>query len=296
MKKFKLIINLIIVASSFMFFQCTSDYMPIPGADGIDGIDGVDGVNGSNADAAECITCHSSEHRNPIINAFATAGHATGSSWARGTSTGCAQCHNNEGYIDYLSGRFFEKNTDATSPDFGKLILDVNGDPIPSPNPDGYAVSNAISCTGCHTSHRSFDFANDGNDYALRNIDPVKLVLDPTIHVNLANSSDALGLSNACVTCHQPRNSYPIPAGTGNYTITSSRFGPHHGPQSTLFEGIMGANVVGSTGYPGAGANGDSAHRTGTSCIGCHMGESANAAQGGHTWTPSEESCVSCHT
>ncbi len=136
----------------------------------------------------------------------------------------------------------------------------------------------------------------DGNDYALRNIDPVKLVLDPTIHVNLANSSDALGLSNACVTCHQPRNSYPIPAGTGNYTITSSRFGPHHGPQSTLFEGIMGANIVGSTGYPGAGANGDSAHRTGTSCIGCHMGESTNAAQGGHTWAPTEESCVACHT
>ncbi len=65
MKKFKLIINLIIVASSFMFFQCTSDYMPIPGADGIDGIDGVDGVNGSNADAAECITCHSSTASQP---------------------------------------------------------------------------------------------------------------------------------------------------------------------------------------------------------------------------------------
>jgi len=296
MKNFKLIINLVMVVSSFMFFQCTSEYTPIAGIDGKDGVDGVDGIDGSDADAALCIQCHANEHRDPIINAYATSGHATGSSWARGTSTGCAQCHNNEGYIDYLSNNFFETDTDPLSPDFGDLILDVNGDPIPMPNPDGYLVSNPINCTGCHTAHRSFDFTNDGNDYALRNIDPVKLVLDPTVTVDLANASDALGLSNACVTCHQPRPSYPIPAGTGDYTITSSRFGPHHGPQSTVFEGIMGANIVGSTAYPGAGANGDNGHRKGTSCVGCHMGESTVATEGGHTWAPNEEACITCHT
>jgi hypothetical protein len=290
MKNFKLILNLVMVVSSFMFFQCTSEYTPIAGIDGKDGVDGVDGIDGSDADAALCIQCHSSTHRDPIINAYATSGHATGSSWARGTSTGCAQCHNNEGYIDYLSNSFFE--TDA---DTGDYLVDVNGDYIPSPNPAGYAVSNPINCTGCHTAHRSFDFTNDGNDYALRNIDPVKLVIDPTVTVDLANASDALGLSNACVTCHQPRPSYPVPAGTADVTITSSRYGPHHGPQSTVFEGIMGANIVGSTGYPGAGANGDSGHRTGTSCTACHMGESADIAEGGHTWVPSVDACVTCH-
>ncbi len=290
MKNFKLILNLVIVVSGFMFFQCTSEYTPIAGIDGKDGIDGVDGVNGSDADAALCIQCHSSTHRDPIINAYASSGHATGSSWGRGTGSSCAQCHNNEGYIDYLSNKYFETD------DAGDLVEDVNGDPIPMPNPDGYAVSNPINCTGCHTAHRSFDFSTDGNDYALRNIDPVKLVLDPTIHVDLTNSSDALGLSNACVTCHQPRPSYAIPAGTEDYTVTSSRFGPHHGPQSTMFEGIMGANIVGSTAYPGAGANGDNGHRKGTSCIGCHMSETTDMAEGGHTWLPSQESCVTCHT
>ncbi len=265
------------VASSFMFFQCTSEYTPIAGIDGKDGVDGVDGIDGSDADAALCVQCHSSTHRDPIINAYATSGHATGSSWARGTSADCAQCHNNAGYIDYLSGTF----------------LDANG--IQSANPDGYAVSNPINCTGCHTAHRSFDFSNDGNDYALRNIDPVKLVIDPTVSVDLANTSDALGLSNACVTCHQPRPSYPVPAGTDPITITSYRYGPHHGPQSTVFEGIMGANIVGSTGYPGAGANGDNGHRKGTSCTACHMGESADMAEGGHTWIPSVDACVTCH-
>ena len=295
MKNFKLILNLVMVVSSFMFFQCTSEYTPIAGIDGTDGIDGVDGINGSDADAALCVQCHANEHRDPIINAYATSGHATGSSWGRGTGAGCAQCHNNEGYIDYLSNNFFETDTDPLSPDFGDLILDVNGDPIPMVNPDGYLVSNPINCTGCHTAHRSFDFTNDGNDYALRNIDPVKLVLDPTVSVDLANASDALGLSNACVTCHQPRPSYPVPAGTADVTITSFRYGPHHGPQSTVFEGIMGANIVGSTAYPGAGANGDNGHRKGTSCVGCHMSESTVATEGGHTWAASVDACITCH-
>lgn len=287
MKNFKLILNLLVVATSFMFFQCTSEYTPIAGADGIDGVDGVDGIDGSNADAALCITCHASSHLNPIIDAVASSGHGSGGSWARGTSTSCAQCHNNEGYLDYLSGRFFKTD------DAGDYLEDVNGDPIPTVNPDGYAVSNPISCTGCHDSHRSFDFENDGNDYAVRNIDPVKLDLDPTIVIDFSSSSaDPLGLSNACITCHQPRTSYAIPAGTADVTITSQRYGPHHGPQATLYEGVMGANIAGSTGYPGVAS---SAHRTGASCTSCHMGESTEVTEGGHTWMPSVNSCVTCH-
>ena len=123
-------------------------------------------------------------------------------------------------------------------------------------------------------SHRSFDFENDGNDYAVRNIDPVYLVLDPTTSIDFKNDADPLGLSNACTTCHQPRPSYAIPVGTGDYTITSQRFGPHHGPQATVLEGIMGANYAGAVGYPGVGS---AAHRTGASCTSCHMGESSDA-------------------
>lgn len=290
MKNFKLILNVLVVVTSFMFFQCTSDYTPIPGPAGADGTNGIDGVDGVDTSAAACISCHSSTHRNPIITAYAASGHGSGSSWGRGTSADCAQCHNNEGYIDYLSGWFYKK--DATT---GAYLEDVNGDYIPTVNPAGYAVSNPISCTGCHTDHRSFDFESDGNDYALRNIAPVKLDLDPTVTINFTNSKDALGLSNACITCHQPRTSYPIPVGTANVTITSSRYGPHHGPQATVLEGIMGANIDGAIGYPGTGSNGDSAHRTGASCVSCHMGTSTNTAEGGHTWAPNLNSCVSCH-
>lgn len=290
MRALKLAMNLMIVALSFIFFQCTSDYQAIPGVDGtdgIDGIDGVDGIDGSNADAALCIDCHSSSHRDPIINAWADSGHGSGGSWARGTSASCAQCHNNEGFIDYLSGNFY-----ATDSNTGDYLTDINGDLIRTVNPNGYAVSNPISCTGCHTSHRSFDFENDGFDHAVRNIDPVKLNLDPTLVLDFSNSADELGLSNLCITCHQPRTSYPIPTGTADITITSSRYGPHHGPQSTIFEGVMGANIAGSTGYPGVAS---STHRTGASCTSCHMGDSDDMAEGGHSWAPSLNACTTCH-
>jgi len=275
MKNFKFLSYLLIAASSLVFMQCTSDYTAIPGQDGLDGDNGLNGIDGiDGVGVQECIDCHANEHRDPINDAYAISRHGSGTSWERGNSAGCAQCHNNQGYIDYLSD----------------LYVDTNGDQYVNPN-YAYQADNNITCTGCHTDHRSFDFETDGNDYALRNIDPVKLVIDPTVSIDLANASETLGLSNACVTCHQPRNSYPVPEGTGDITITSSRYGPHHGPQSTIFEGIMGANIAGSEAYPGIGANGDNTHRKGTSCVGCHMdGDS------GHSWEPTVTNCVACHT
>ena len=330
MKKIKLVFSLLVLAFGLVFTNCTSDDpIYVAGEDGIDGVDGIDGIDGVDGSAAVCIACHASSHTAPITEAWMMSGHGTGSSWARGTSANCAQCHNNEGYLDYLSGDFFKLNTEGDPNEYllddaGVPITNDNGTPndptddfyepnpnynedygdyaehpvtgelMPSANPDGYAVSNPISCTGCHSSHRSFDFENDGNDYAVRNIAPGTLDLDPTIIIDFSTSTaDPLGLSNACITCHQPRTSYPVPAGTADVTITSRRYGPHHGPQSTFVEGVLGANIAGSTGYPGVGT---STHRTGASCTSCHMGESDDMDEGGHTWAPTLNSCTTCHT
>lgn len=273
MKNLNTLKYLMLVTSSIMFMQCTSEYTAIPGTNGVDGVDGIDGV-GTQA----CIACHSDEHRNPIRADYELSGHGSGTSWARGVNNAsCASCHHNQGFMDILSGQF----------------IDDNGLPTSNTADGAYAVEEPITCTGCHTEHRSFDFENDGNDYAVRTVEAVQLTLDPTIQIDIRNSSDELGLSNLCVNCHQPRNSYPIPSGTDDYAITSSRFGPHHGPQSTLFEGIMGANIPGATGYPGVGSSG---HRTGSSCITCHMGEPTEAGvDGGHTWKPTLNACVVCH-
>ncbi|WP_222983853.1 hypothetical protein [Flagellimonas meishanensis] len=264
MKKSKFLSILSLAVMGFFLVQCTSDLEipdPIagpPGQDGVDGIDGIDGEDGT----ASCIACHSNTAREPIIASFSVSMHGVGTTFARGASPNCAQCHGNAGYIDYLA--------------FGAV------------DTAGYANPMPINCTTCHDKHSTFDFENDGFDYALRNIDPVTLVIDGTTVIDFGGSS------NNCITCHQPRNSYVIPAenGTGKYVITSTRFGPHHGPQATVLEGIMGANIAGSEGYPGVGS---ATHRTGSSCVECHMGPSSDTNEGLHSWNPTADACIACH-
>ncbi len=262
MKTQRLLQLLLILASGF-FIQCTSDPIPgPPGADGQDGIDGIDGVDGVDG-TASCVSCHSNTKREPLLAQFEMSIHATGSAYRRGASANCAQCHGEQGFIDYVT--------------YGAV------------DTAGYANPSPMYCSTCHDRHETFDFTTDGQDYALRNEGPQTLVLDVNYTI------DFEGPSNNCVTCHQPRNSYEIPAvsTSGKYVVTSTRFGPHHGPQSTLLEGILGANVAGSTAYPGVGS---ATHRTGSSCVNCHMSEGLTEAEGGHTWVPTEEACITCHT
>lgn len=267
MRTIKLIINLVVVMSSLMFFQCTSEYTPIPGPSGLDGIDGIDGIDGVDS-TADCRACHSNEHRDPIEGAYLISAHAIGGTARFGDRGGedplnrCARCHGNEGFIDFVT--------------FGES------------NEDGYSNATEISCTTCHDTHRSFDFENDGNDFALRVIDPVEILTDPGRTIDLGDHS------NLCVNCHQPRNtSLPTDNGVGMFEITSSRFGPHHGPQSTVFEGTQLVLIAGSQNIPGIGT---SAHRQLTSCIKCHMGETTDGTDGSHTWNPTLNACIQCHS
>lgn len=258
MKNLKLIGFLMIVASSFMFIQCTSD--PIPGqagADGIDGVNGVDGVDG--VGVQECIDCHSDTHRDPIYASYDLSGHAAGGAVGyAGSRASCAQCHSNEGYTLYQE----------------------RGETMDWTNPT------RIDCKTCHTDHSTFDFANDGQDYALRTIDPVTLITDPSYVL------DFEGTSNMCIDCHQPRR-LPPTSTDGTFEVTSSHWGPHHGPQATLLEGIQGAMIAGSEGYPGVGS---AKHRTGASCVQCHMSASDGDDNGMHSWIKTNEGCVGCHS
>ena len=265
MKNLKLIGFLMILASSLMFIQCTSDPIEGPqgiaGADGYVGVDGVDGVDGT----ASCVACHNLSHRADIKDAFATSGHATGTTWARGSSASCAQCHGNEGYIDYITT--------------GEV------------NPAGYAgIVSPMNCTTCHNKHSTFDFANDGHDYALRNINAVALnKTDISYIIDYGNSS------NNCITCHQPRSKAPIDADNdGLYLQADARFYPHYSGQSSMLEGIQGAIIAnGSTALPVVGT---AAHRTGASCVACHMNSSTDGLTGGHTFKRNNTVCTTCHT
>jgi len=265
MKNLKLLGYLMVFASALLCVQCTSD--PIPGkdgADGIPGIDGIDGVDGVDGSAASCIACHSNEKREPIYEAWSTTKHATGFTWGFfGTRASCAECHNNEGFIEFIE--------------------------TGESNPDGYSVSNPLNCNGCHSTHRSFDFETDGNDYAVRTLEEVPLR-------NLENidyTIDYGNASNTCANCHQPRSDAPTGDMDGKYLQTSSHWGPHHGPQTALLEGLLGAYST-FTLVEAIPPVQVAAHRQGSSCIECHMGGTTDGSDG-HTWTPAGNNCATCH-
>lgn len=284
MKNLKLIGFLMILASSLMFIQCTSDPIEGPqglaGIDGVDGTDGVDGVDGT----AECVSCHNLQNKEHVVASYLTSVHAqetwhetkdsngnpiTLSTSDYGNRTGCVECHTSGGYIDKMNG-----------------VTLKTGAGVAAFDPAYPAGEQTISCTTCHNKHSTFDFANDGYDFALRQaLRPVALTAPG------ANYTIDMGSSNTCVNCHQPRGLPP----TTETVKLNSRFGPHHGPQSTLLEGIQGALIVGSTAYPVPGA---ATHRTGASCASCHMGEpsSETAHDGLHSWHPTDKTCLTCHT
>ena len=297
MKKIKLLGYLMILMSGFMFLQCTSDEpIYVAGEAGVDGADGVNGVDG--VGAAECIACHSNSHREDVYASFEFSGHALGTHTGGnyGSRESCAQCHSNDGYVDVMERGFVQPGGYYTygPPEYeldgdGNVVLEDDPDSpvfgLPVITNESFNNSSKIRCTTCHGSHISFDFENDGNDMALRQgFQPVALAYDSSIVIDM-------GLSNTCVNCHQPRDSYAVPGPTDDYTNSSSRFGPHHGPQSTMVYGILGAEVAGSLSYSDAG----SGQHAAVSCIGCHMGETTDGEDGIHSFWPTNNSCVQCH-
>ena len=265
MKNFKLINLLLIVATSLLLVNCTTD--PIPGPDGKDGIDGIDGVDGISG-TTECAACHNISTSEAVHASYLFSGHAAGGAVGyagkRGSDKGnCAACHSNEGYIDYVVTGALQTS-------------------------DAYENATPISCTGCHgEKHSSFDFENDGYDAALRAIEPVTLITDASYVIDFPDRS------NNCALCHQPRSTGPEDNGLGLYEVTSTHWGPHHGPQSTLLEGIQGIEITGGLDYPDPGTAG---HRTGTSCTKCHMGPTeSNKVNGLHTFKPTKADCATCH-
>jgi hypothetical protein len=262
-KTLTIILSLVVIGGLSLINSCEGPEGPA-GTPGADGINGDDGLNGDNGEFDEvCVSCHNNEFRDSIQMQYAASGHAAGEyvGYAGGRN-GCAKCHSDQGFVE----------TQFTG-------LDTTAADIALPQP--------IGCKTCHDEHYTFDQGNEGPDYALRTNGPVTLLMDET------KTIDFEGPSNLCANCHQPRRSGPTDDGTGDFTITSTHWGPHHGPQSTILEGIGGYEIAGSASYPTS----YSAHRTSTSCNSCHMPEAAEAnTTGSHTFTPNLNSCTTCHS
>ena len=270
MKRFAYLLSLTTVAFMLTFVAFTSCEGPAgpagkDGVDGTNGIDGVDGVDGQDA-TAMCAVCHneSSDMYAKSLQA-AASGHSTGTAFERNDAD-CAACHTHEGFVERM---------DAGTEEASAAVMD----PTP-PN-----------CRTCHKIHETFTAA----DFDIRYPDPVSLWTNGvTVDIDKGN---------ICANCHQPWAADPMFAATGDsVTITNSRFGPHHGPQSGMLWGTGAFEVTGSKSYPTPGSH----PHAGAGCTECHMATAFGTQAGGHTFYLTYEShghevdllagCTGCHS
>lgn len=256
--KTRLILHILMLISIIFLAACVKEGPAgLSGLDGQNGQDGSDGSDGSDG-VISCTICHEGTQISSKKFQYSTSGHNEGLFVAyAGGKARCAECHSSEGFLEYQ----YKGSVDSD---------------ILSPS--------AFSCKTCHPLHTTFEYT----DFGLRTDAPVAMKFN--------KGSTVLDLgdeSNLCVNCHQTRTAEPNSASPGaTFSIESIHYGPHHGPQANLFEGIGFAEIDGPIVYPAPGL---SLHRTQASCISCHMAEfSANT--GGHTFKPSLAKCNSCHT
>ncbi|MFB6317813.1 hypothetical protein [Saccharicrinis sp. FJH54] len=221
---------------------------------------GMDGVDANST----CKQCHNDANMTLKSVEYELSGHGAGTNVAyAGGRKSCARCHSNEGFIETL-----HTGMDTTAFDI----------PIPT----------RISCETCHDFHESLDFETDGPDFALRAKDPVTFIIN-------GETVDFEASSNLCANCHQPRTAGPSLADE-TFRISSTHWGPHHGPQATYVDGLGAVEFSGSESYPEPGT---STHASAGACVMCHMGESTGEGSemhGGHTFSANVANCTACHT
>ncbi len=200
--------------------------------------------------AATCSDCHNDT---TLISAksaqIALTTHVTGEGWHyAGSRAACTACHSSEGFITMVAA--------------GTGVGDGEDRPDASPP----------NCRTCHQIHTTYTEA----DWALRTTDPVTLVAS-------GETFDS-GKGNLCATCHQPRREIAVEDGIVD--VSSTHWGPHHGPQSTMLLGIGG---WGADGNPAAHYS-----MVEDGCPTCHLPDD------NHLLSPSLnreaiKSCQSCH-
>lgn len=209
----------------------------------------------------------------------------------------CFTCHNGDGQLEQAEGEW-ENSIHASGSNIDYTNRGGGSDCTRCHDHQGfidflatgvvnapYDVVSAIHCHTCHAPH-------ERGDLSLR-------IETPTTLANGATFDHGKG--NLCTKCHQGRSSEAVIT-TTNYAITSSRFGPHHGPQGEM---IQGTNLYQR--FPGyVYATSTHANVVRDACAGCHMGNVETHdgyAIGGHSFNMVDDEtgsnlvkfCTPCH-
>ena len=199
----------------------------------------------------DCMDCHDDT---TVITGkkagWSESMHGTGEAYGRGTRAGCAGCHSGGAFSDMVAAGLTPETVEV-------------GDPNPTRQ----------GCRACHQVHTSYTVA----DWALETTAPVALyALEGVIYDG--------GKGNLCANCHQPRRAIAEADPNGIISVSSTHWGPHHGPQSTMLLGLAGAGDV--IGFPSAHAM-----LVRDTCVTCHIGQDNS-----HTFEPVMSACVVCHS
>ncbi len=246
-KKMLLLVG-VLMAAAFVLTACAGPAGP-EGPAGPAGPAGAAGAAGAPAMTAD-LTCSECHNDTDLITAKTTAWdvslHGTGEAYLRASSASCAGCHSGSAFSGMVAA--------GLAPDTVEADLDPTRQ----------------DCRACHQIHTTYTSA----DWGLETTSPVAFYAAEGV------TFDG-GMGNLCATCHQPRGVF-TPATDGNVEITSVRYGPHHGPQSSFLLGTGGALVEDKPG----------AHYTmvENTCVACHLGDGDS-----HTFTPQLATCVACH-
>ena len=253
-KKLFVLLGTLVIAAALVSACGGAAGEPGPaGPAGPEGPAGPPGPAGESAMATDltCTECHNDTaiitgKKAPWSTSVHGAGTATAYAGGRGS---CAACH---------SGASFSKMVaDGATPDTWE------GD---------FSDVTHQDCRTCHQIHVTFT----GEDWALETTDAVPLFA-------YEGTTFDGGEGNLCGVCHQPRRAFAVEE-DGTVNVSSTHWGPHHGPQTAMLLGIAGAGEA-AEGKPGAHYS-----MVEDTCVACHLGESDN-----HTFLPTVAACQGCH-
>jgi hypothetical protein len=236
-----------------------------------------------------CTQCHNSGGVDSVFTMYALSKHEYGeAAFEEAGSTGCAPCHESEGFKYVIANKTpvaFSIATGATT----------YSNPYAATSSTSYGE---ISCGTCHTNlHTTF---TDADFMPLATTAAVPMTFNGGLKtIDLTQKG---GESNLCVRCHQPRPfartfgdknvidytalaSSPTtvffdgnnPSSTANVNTVRPgyRTHTHYGTAGAIYAGKGGVEF--GTGYT------NSWHTTGASCQDCHMAPMTGKA-GGHTF------------
>jgi hypothetical protein len=277
----------------------------------IHGYDDYVGVEGEEAaerrlalEAVQCESCHGP--MGPSFNAHQPdISFSTQTDTVAGTSESlCYKCHHTqiEEWVESGHANAEGGDPEALTDHFGRSScwgchtsegFIANNDPRYATYEFG-DVYHQIGCPTCHDPHKGE--AGEGNYAQLRNVSEQEVQYtypyetgDPDVP-----TMDGYGPAQTCVQCHHARrdtdnvqnqvqNGYPY-------------FGPHRSNQMDMFIGAGSYEIAGRT------YDRDHAHQTNdTGCVNCHMTRETELhgeiqEHPFHTWEPTVDNCVPCHT